>query len=557
LSLILKQKVVFRMRLQLKQVSKTFGALRANHDISLSFAASQIYAILGENGAGKSTLMKIIAGYQAPDAGGHIYIEGEAVVFKSPMDALAKGVGMLYQDPLDFPPMTVLDNYLTARPDVPFIPKRRQAAQELAALCTKLGFSLNPQALVESLTIGERQQLEIARLLSLNIKILILDEPTTGISAEQRQRLFSALKRLAQEEGLTILLVTHKLADVEALCDKVVVLRAGRVVGQVDMPSPSAYLVKLMFGTMPSPPSREAVPLGETVLAVENLHLHTPLFTLPSLSLEVRAGEVLGLAGLDGSGQTEFMRACAGFTRLSWGRHMLALSTLALCAAIFSQILGDSRLVLGVTLALLVALLLVPLVLALLRYLLHPHDPIRFLGAGTRWLGYRELRARGLAYLSAGRLEEGLVRGLTLTQHSALADPHPRPWVAWRGALRRMEAAIARYQIRGKPHSPIHTLSGGNQQRVALSLLPPALRLAFLENPTRGLDVNSAQRIWDLLLERRKDGTALIFSSPDLDEIVRYSDRILVFSSGKWRLVTERAEMNAETLGLLIGGADL
>jgi simple sugar transport system ATP-binding protein len=162
----------------------------------------------------------------------------------------------------------------------------------------------------------------------------------------------------------------------------------------------------------------------------------------------------------------------------------------------------------------------------------------------------------GMAYLSAGRLEEGLVAGLTLTQHFGLAHADPRPWINWFRVRQRTQEGIRTYDIRGQATSPIQTLSGGNQQRVALALLPDNLRLAFLENPTRGLDVNSARHIWKLLLSRRDGGTAIIFSSPDLDEIVEYSDRVIVFSSGRWTLVDDPMEINAQRLGMLIGGKE-
>ncbi|NJL96070.1 MAG: ATP-binding cassette domain-containing protein, partial [Anaerolineae bacterium] len=249
------------MRLELQQISKTFGPLKANQDITYTFESGKIYAILGENGAGKSTLMKIIAGYQAPDPGGRILIDGQPVTIHAPSDAIRHRIGMLYQDPLDFAPMTALENFITARPGVGWLPNWGAARAEFARLAARLGFALDPDRLIETMTMGERQQLEIVRLLALEVRFLILDEPTTGISETQRTALFAALRQLAHADGLSIVIVTHKLQDVEALCDAVMVLRHGRMVGAPLMPVSTAELVRLMlWQTQParSPPPRTA-----------------------------------------------------------------------------------------------------------------------------------------------------------------------------------------------------------------------------------------------------------------------------------------------------------
>jgi simple sugar transport system ATP-binding protein len=206
-----------------------------------------------------------------------------------------------------------------------------------------------------------------------------------------------------------------------------------------------------------------------------------------------------------------------------------------------------------------VLLVLIPMMknlIAIWRQNLRRQDrpEVRLEGGEVSGRGYRELLSRGVAYLPAGRLEEGLVSGLTLMEHAALAYRTPYPWVNWLSAWRRSQQAIKDFAIKGRPLHQIQTLSGGNQQRVSLSLLPERLRLLLLENPTRGLDVESAQRIWSLLLKRREKGTAIIFSSPDLDEVIDQSDRILVFSSGQVTLVEDPEHMTTTRLGELIGG---
>jgi general nucleoside transport system ATP-binding protein len=488
------------MRITLQNISKQFGSLRANDDISLAMDGGSIYAILGENGAGKSTLMKILSGYQPPTSG-QIQIEGRAVTFATPADALRQGIGMLHQEPLDVPPLSVLDNFLLERPGG-FVLNRKQARAELLQLAERFGFAVRPDALIERLTIGERQQLEIMRLLSLGARFLILDEPTTGISAEQKAQLFQTLRTLAARDGLTVALVSHKLEDVEALCDHVFVLRSGRVVGDAAMPISTGEMVQMMFGKRIDPETRaQPQTRPNTVLHANSVTVRDERLTVADISLTVRAGQVVGLAGLDGSGQRAFLRACAGLDR-----------------ALHGQILLDNE---DVT---------------------HLH--------------YHTLMQKGVAFASAGRLEEGLIKGLTITEHFALAAAD-----GWQIDKRRATAQaadqIAAYTVKGTPDNRIEQLSGGNQQRVVLSLLPDTLKLLLLENPMRGLDVESARWIWSKLLERRASGTAIIFTSPDLDEIRQYSDTIAIFSGGRVTVIEGATTVTAGELGQLIGGKTL
>lgn len=485
------------MRVELKHISKTFGPVRANQDISLTFEEGRIYAILGENGAGKSTLMKIMSGYQSADSG-EIVVDGQVLTFDAPTDAIAHGIGMLYQDPLDFPPFTVLENYVAGRSGG-FFPDMDAAREEFMALLTRFDFDPDPDAYVDALTIGERQQLEILRLLSMNVRVLILDEPTTGISAEQKTTLFNTLKSLARDEAMTIILVSHKLEDVIELCDEAYVLRRGRYIGQQSIPCPISALVEMMFGKVVERQERPPVEVGDPTLVVERLCISSRRLTVEDVTLEVHAGEVIGLAGLDGSGQGEFVRSCAGLIKPEGGR-----------------ILVDGRPMIGLT--------------------------------------YHQYSHAGVAFLPAGRIEEGLIGEMTLTEHFALTLPSRAPWVNWRRARNTAQTRIDQFNVKGRPASPVRTLSGGNQQRFALSLLPQNLRLLLLEHPTRGLDVESANYIWEQLLERRREGTAIVFISAELDEIVAYSDRILVFFGGRVTLVDDPADMTAGRLGELIGG---
>ncbi len=485
------------MQVVLDDIRKYFGPVRANDGITLSFEPGRIYGILGENGAGKSTLMKILSGFQAPTSGS-IQLDSETVIFTSPSDALQRGVGMLYQEPHDMPPFRVVDNYLLGR-DNRLALNYRVARKELKELSLHYGFDLDLDAYVDSLSLGERQQLELIRLLAGGAQLLILDEPTTGISAEQKDVLFDSMRKLAREEGKIMILVSHKLEEVQDLCDHAFVLRQGKFVGEMSVPCPNEELVKLMFGQVPPRSERPLFELGDPVLEVRDLHIKTYRLSLENLNLSIRAGEVFGLAGLEGSGQLLLMQACAGLIKPDRG-----------------QIILDGEDISG-------------------------------------W-SFHKSRQAEVAYIAAGRLEEGLVAGLSLTEHLVLAQRDHTFFVDWAQATRDTQGRIQQYQIVGRPDSTADELSGGNQQRLLFGLLWPKLKLVLMEHPTRGLDVRSTNYIWDLLYQRRSDGTAIMFISPDLDEIIERSDRIAVFSGGVMSRIVEARSTSAQELGYLIGG---
>lgn len=485
------------MKIELIDIHKRFGPVRANDGITLTIEGGMIQGLLGENGAGKSTLMKVLSGFIQADRG-EIRLDGRPVRFTSPADALRHGVGMLHQDPLDFPPLRVLDNFLLGSGSGLW-QRRRAARRNFIELCAQFGFDLDPEAYVFELTVGERQQLEILRLLWLGARVLILDEPTTGISAPQKAKLFATLRRLAAQ-GKTIIFVSHKLEEVEELCDRVVVLRHGRVAGEATPPYVTEKLVQMMFGQPLAMGARSRVDLGPPVLELDRVTLADHRLTVTGLSLTVHAGEVVGLAGLEGSGQHLLLQVCAGLLRPSAGRIRIG----------------------GVDLT---------------------HQP------------YRRFLEAGVAYMPADRLGEGLVAGLTIAEHLILACREKQPAVIdWKAAHRAAMERISELHIKGEPSTLVEALSGGNQQRMLLALLPPNLRLLVLEHPTRGLDVESTLYVWEKLLERRRQGTAIIFASADLDEILQYSDRILVFFGGRVTEALRAAETNVEELGYLIGG---
>lgn len=487
------------MRVELRDIHKSFGPVKANAAISMTLEGGKIYGLLGENGAGKSTLMKILSGYQPADRGA-ILLDGQEQNFGSPAQALDAGVGMLYQDPHDFPPFRVIDNYLLGR-DGGLRLDFQAARRELEELARRYEFEIDVGAYIDTLSLGERQQLELVRLLAGGARLLILDEPTTGISAEQKEVLFASMHRLALEEGRTLILVSHKLEEIQELCTHAFVLRRGQLVGETEVPCMNEMLVEMMFGTVPRRPPRPKRPMGEPALEVKNLALETHRIAVKDVNVQVHAGEVFGLAGLEGSGQRILLQACAGLVSPDEG-----------------QVLLDGTDI-------------------------------------TDW-SYHRRKDHGVAYVAAGRLEEGLVAGLTLTEHVLLAQSQEGLMIDWQSARSRTSERIEEYQVVGRPDSTADELSGGNQQRLLFSLLRSPLKLLLLEHPTRGLDLQSADWIWQKFYDRREQGTSILFMSADLDEVIDRSDRIAVFFGGQMSRIVNARETSVEELGHLIGGEE-
>jgi len=484
------------MSLQLLDIHKRFGPVHASNGVSLEVERGHLHGLLGENGAGKSTLMKILTGFYTADSG-TVILDGETLKVDSPSDALEHGIGMLHQDPLVFLPMTVLDNFVIGSPGSVNV-DRKAARAHLLEVCGRFGFDLNPDDAVRDLTIGERQQLEIARLLWLGAKVLILDEPTTGISEMQRTKLFATLKELAAD-GMIVIFVSHKLEEVEQLCTEVTVLRTGQVVGGRTLPCPKNQLIEMMFGEIVATEQRSDLPLGGPVLHVDDVSITDGSMTVGPISLDVKAGEVLGLAGLVGSGQRAFLRTVAGLLHADTGTLEIG-------------------------------------------------------GRSMTHAAHREFLDAGVHFLPAGRLEEGLFDGLTLTEHFVLAQETTPFFIDWDGAEEHAASAIIDHFIKGRPDSTAEELSGGNQQRVLLAMAPDDLTLLLMLHPTRGLDIESANWVWSQLLKRREQATAIVFSSSDLDELLSYSDRIAVFFDGQILDIVDAPTATVEQLGYLIGG---
>lgn len=487
------------MKVELLNIHKHFGRVHANDDISLTIPEGTIQGILGENGAGKSTLMKIFSGLYQPDSGS-ILLDGKPVKISSPSDSILYGIGMLHQDPMDFPPMRVIDNFILGGPGGLF-PNRGRALSEFKALQEKFDFSIDPEAYVDRLTVGERQQLEILRLLWLGARVLIMDEPTTGISLPQKVKLFATLKILA-EQGMTVIFVSHKLEEVEGLCSRVAVMARGKLVGEAQPPYVTSDLVTMMFGKNIELAEKVSELRPESRMVITDLEVGDARLEIRDVSLRINCGEVLGLAGMEGSGQRQFLRTLGG--------------------------------------------------------LMHPaHGQILVNGINLAGKPYSKYQKMGIGYVPAARLEEALMPGLTLAEHFALSRKQTGFMIQREHIEEITQEHIKDFFIRGTPASRVESLSGGNQQRALLALQRAMLNVLLIEHPTRGLDIESAIWIWGKLKERCNGGTAIVFISSDLEEILHYSDRVLVFFNGRVSEPLDAASTSVDQLGQLIGGKGL
>jgi ABC-type uncharacterized transport system ATPase subunit len=495
-----------------RDVSKRYGAVLANDQVDLSLYGGEVHALLGENGAGKSTLSKIIYGFTRPD-GGTIHLDGTLVDLRSPRDARALGIGMVFQNFMLIPALSVLENIALFLTDLPAIVDREAVARRIRAFGERFGLTIDPFAPVRQLSVGDRQKVEILKLLLAEARVLIFDEPTKVLAPHEVVALFRVFAAL-KADGYAILFITHKLREVVACADRITVMRQGRVAGRLDSAQADTdALVTMMFGERgigepiaaggPVRPLSEGPSIFELRSASSRAAgSETPL---KNLDLRIGAGEIVGVAGVSGSGQKE---------------------------------LGD--LILG----------------------------LRQLSSGSKWFGGAEasswsiarLRESGVAFVPEDPLSMAAVPGMSVRENLVLGTGR-RYWKGPRINWQALEAAMQRsFEALAFPvprlDAPIGALSGGNLQRVVIAReLAHQPRLIIALYPTRGLDVRSAISVRDLLRRARDGGSGVLLISEDLEELAEMTDRLLVLYEGALVGEFNRGDWQLEAVGHLMTGS--
>lgn len=499
--------------LEMRGIRKVFPGVVANDSIDLHLRAGEIHALLGENGAGKTTLMKILYGLYQADSG-QILIDGNKVHIEGPKDAIDKGIGMVHQHFMLIPPFTVTENIILGKEPVKgVVLDGKRAAQEVQTISDRYGLKIDPLAKVESISLGMQQRVEILKALFREARILILDEPTAVLTPQEVDELKLILRSLA-DQGKAVVFITHKLKEVAGFCDRVTVIRRGRVIGSVEREKATIPdLARMMVGRDVELTVRksDATP-GEEVLRLERVSAQNNrrLPALREISLAVRAGEILGVAGVEGNGQSELVEVINGLRKTTSGRILLE-------------------------------------------------------GEPVQNLKPRKLQTMKIAHVPEDRQKRGLILDFSIEENIVLEDYYRPPFRrgTWLNAKTIRDYAknlVNRYDIR-TPNSqvPAGSLSGGNQQKVVLAReLSRNPKLLVVAQPTRGLDIGAIEFVHRRLVEERDKGKAILLISLELDEIMALADRIIVMYEGQIMGTLSREEATEERLGLLmLGGRDL
>ena len=494
----------------LQHISRRFGPVLANDDVSLDLAPGEIHGLVGENGAGKSTLMRILYGLVQPDTG-TIRIDGEPARIQRPADALGLGIGMVHQHFMLVDPLTVAENVSLGREPHGALGAYRagEAERAVAALSQRLGLAVDPHARVASLSVGAQQRVEIVKALAHGARVLILDEPTAVLTPQEVDELFQVLRAL-QAEGVSIALITHKLAEVRAIAQRVTVMRGGRVVGGGPVADFSLGELATLVVGHPMPPLHERAegPPGARVLAVERLEVRDDrgLPAVRGVSFAVHAGEVVGIAGVEGNGQHELVECLAGLRAARAGG-------------------------------------------------------VRLGGREVTRASARERFAAGLAHVPSDRLRRGLIGEMTLAENLVLGrEREPAlgrgPLLSRSRLLGRARTLISEFDVRPtRPDARARQLSGGNQQKLVVAReLTRGAGMVIAAHPTRGVDLGAVAFIHRRLLAERDAGRAVLLVSSELSEILALSDRVLVMYEGAIVHETTPATTDERTLGLHMTG---
>ena len=495
------------MPLELKGISKSFGNLQANNQINLKVGKGEIHAILGENGAGKSTLMNIVYGLLQPDSG-EILVDEKLVKILEPADAIKYGIGMVHQHFMLIPVFTVAENIALGREKSKFgIMSFAEMKTKIKKLSDEFKFDLDPDAVIEDLPVGVQQRVEIIKALMYDAKVLILDEPTAVLTPQETDELLNVMKIL-KSRGTSIIFITHKLREVRAVADKITIIRLGKVVG-TQLPSASQEeLANLMVGReVDLAPNKAAFNPGGNVLEINDLSIFNDSGrkVVSNLSLNIRAGEILAIAGVQGNGQSELARAIVNLEKHKSGSIKL-----------------DGKQILGSTV----------------------RDSLR----------------AGIAYIPESRELDGLISTFSITENLIL-DVNDLEPAASRGQLNRSYISenattlVKEFDVRTQSiEANSSSLSGGNKQKVVLAReLSREVKLVVAAQPTRGLDVGSIEFVYEKLLAERANKKAILLISSELDEVMELADRIAVIYKGEIVGVVD-SDVSREKLGLMMAG---
>ncbi len=496
-------------RLQVQGLTKKFGALTANEAVSLTIMPGELHCLLGENGAGKSTLSACLYGLYQPDAG-EILIDGKAIRFASPADAIAAGIGMVHQHFVLVGTFSVLENIVVGtgrgwKLDL------KAARRDIEAICKRLDLTLDLDAHAEDLSVGQQQWVEIVKALYLGAKLLILDEPTAVLTPQESRLLFASLERMIAD-GLSVILISHKMNEVMR-SDRVTVLRRGKVVGSVVTAEVTREdLTRMMVGRdLATLEAGDNAAAGASVLSIAGLSVRDArdVAVLSDITLDLRGGEILGLAGIAGNGQRDLFEAICGLRKVEAGDIRL-----------------DDASIRG----------------------RNPHDISRL----------------GLGHVPEDRFKDGLVPDFSIAENLILGDHHEAPWRrAGLLDLGRMSAAAVRaigdFSIMASgPDAVVRRLSGGNAQKVILAReLARATKVLLCNQPTRGLDVGVIEYVHRQILAKRDAGVAILLASEELEDLIALADRIAVIFRGRIMAVLSRAEADIATIGRLMAGGNL
>lgn len=485
-----------------------FGDVVANNNVNFELRKGEVHALLGENGAGKTTLMSVLYGLYQPQAG-EIIVKGQKASIKSPNDAMELGVAMVHQHFLLTLPHSVTENIIVGLKSNGLFLDLSSAERKIMQLSTKYGLKIDPKATVGDLAVGEQQRVEIIKALYRDADILVLDEPTSMLTPQEEKALFSTLQSMVNQ-GLSIIFITHKLREVMEASNRVTVLRGGKVVGTVETSETNeTELAKLMVGrpVVENIESRGSAK-NPTVLQLKNVSAlnNSNIMFLKDLSLELREGEILGIAGVDGNGQAELAEVIAGLRKVQGG-----------------EISMDNR-------------------------------PITNLPP-------RKIREWGLAYVPQDRLNTGLILEYSIAENLILdrwytSEYSGKIFLRQEEMKKFAKQVVSDFEVKTPGIDvPVNSLSGGNLQKVLMAReLARKPKVLIVHNPTRGLDIGATEYIHKQLVKQRDNGVGVLMISLDLDEILTVCDRLAVIYEGKIMAVMDRKDADVEYIGLLMGG---